>query len=180
VVWDAGAAFSDSPSTVGKTVPELFAQSPDRERVLEGCRRALAGESSKKCNMSTQDCLDHMAAQLKTTGFVGVELDTDRADGLAVTKVFPGSPAEAAGIRVGDVLESLNGVAINHDNEDALAKARKDWKPGQQVTYTLKRNGAGQTINLTLAPWPADMLAKYIGQHMLEHAHTDGASAAAR
>lgn len=47
VVWDAGAAFSDSPSTVGKTVPELFAQSPDRERVLEGCRRALAGESSK-------------------------------------------------------------------------------------------------------------------------------------
>jgi two-component system, NarL family, sensor histidine kinase UhpB len=46
VVWDAGAAFSSNPSVVGKTVPELFAQSPDRERVLEGCRRALAGEST--------------------------------------------------------------------------------------------------------------------------------------
>jgi two-component system sensor histidine kinase UhpB len=45
VVWDAGAAFSSSPSAVGKTVPELFAESPDRERVLDGCRRALAGES---------------------------------------------------------------------------------------------------------------------------------------
>ena len=47
VVWDAGAAFRDNPTTVGKTVAELFADSPDRDRVLEGCRRALAGESSK-------------------------------------------------------------------------------------------------------------------------------------
>src|SRR5438477_5043318 len=47
VMWDAGAAFPGSPSAVGKTVPELFTQSPDRERVLEGCRRALAGQSSK-------------------------------------------------------------------------------------------------------------------------------------
>jgi two-component system sensor histidine kinase UhpB len=31
---------------VGKTVPELFATSPDRDRVLEGCQRALAGEPS--------------------------------------------------------------------------------------------------------------------------------------
>ncbi len=47
VVWDAGAAFPGNPSVVGKTVQELFAQSPDRDRVLEGCRRALAGQSSK-------------------------------------------------------------------------------------------------------------------------------------
>ncbi|MFP5245415.1 MAG: PAS domain-containing protein, partial [Thermoanaerobaculia bacterium] len=46
VVWDAGAAFPDSSSAVGKSVPEPFAQSPDRDRVLEGCRRALAGEST--------------------------------------------------------------------------------------------------------------------------------------
>src|SRR5712692_8820169 len=37
VVWDGGAGFPDNPRTLGKTVPELFAESPDRERVLEGC-----------------------------------------------------------------------------------------------------------------------------------------------
>jgi two-component system sensor histidine kinase UhpB len=47
VVWDAGTAFSGSPSAVGKTVTELFADSPDRERVLEAYKRALAGESNK-------------------------------------------------------------------------------------------------------------------------------------
>jgi two-component system sensor histidine kinase UhpB len=47
VAWDAGAAFSDNPSTLGRTVPELFAQWPDRERIVDGYRRALAGQSSK-------------------------------------------------------------------------------------------------------------------------------------
>jgi two-component system sensor histidine kinase UhpB len=44
VVWDAGAAYPGNPSTVGKTVGDLFADSPDRERVLEGCRQALRGD----------------------------------------------------------------------------------------------------------------------------------------
>jgi PAS domain S-box-containing protein len=64
VVWDAGAAFSSNPSVVGKTVPELFAQSPDRERVLEGCRRALAGES---CRLEIDD--GTAAAQLQLEPF---------------------------------------------------------------------------------------------------------------
>src|SRR6266550_4490693 len=84
VVWDAGAAFSDSPSAVGKTVPELFAQSPDRERVLEGCWRALAGES---CMLEIDDGTAAARLQLQpfhdpagnVTGIVGIAVDiTDR------------------------------------------------------------------------------------------------------
>jgi len=47
ILCDAGAAFPDTPSTVGKAIPELFTQSSDRERVVEACRRALEGDSSK-------------------------------------------------------------------------------------------------------------------------------------
>src|SRR4051794_17778389 len=47
VFWDAGAGFPGSPSAVGKTLPELFAMSPDRDRVVAGCARALAGEPSR-------------------------------------------------------------------------------------------------------------------------------------
>jgi hypothetical protein len=47
VIWDAGAGYPDRPSTVGATVPELFSDSPDRERVLDACHKALAGESSR-------------------------------------------------------------------------------------------------------------------------------------
>ena len=136
---------------------------------------AFAGEHGK-CTMSTQDCLDHMAASMKSSGWVGVELDTDKAEGYAVTKVIPGSPAEAAGIEAGDILVALNGVAFKKENDDALMKARKDWKPGQTVSYTVKRNGSERQVSLTLASWPADVIARSIGQHMLEHASAEVAS----
>ena len=135
----------------------------------------FAGEHHK-CTMSTQDCLDHMAASMKSSGWVGVELDTDAPEGYEVTKVIPGSPAEAAGITAGDVLVALNGVALKKENDDALMKARKDWKPGQTVSYTVKRNGSERQVSLTLASWPADVIARSIGQHMLEHASSEIAS----
>jgi C-terminal processing protease CtpA/Prc len=133
-----------------------------------------AGEHHSKCTMSTQDCLDHMAAKMKSGGWVGVELDQNEETGtLTVLKVVPGSPAESAGIQPGDILYALNGVQINKDNEEKLQKVRKEWQPGQSVNYTLKRNGADKQVTLTLAPMPADVLARYIGQHMLEHASAD-------
>ena len=131
---------------------------------------ALAGEG-KKCPLTTQECLDKMTQKMKTLGWVGIDGDTDETTwAMTITKVFPGSPAEAAGIQVGDVLYAVNGVKFGKDNEEALKAAKKDWKPGQKVTYSLKRNGMDQKVELTLAPWPADILAGYIGAHMMEHA----------
>jgi len=84
VVWDGGAGFSANPSVVGKTVQELFAQSPDRERVLAGCRKALAGESSvldiddgtSAANLHLQPFRDPAG---NVTGVVGMAVDiTDR------------------------------------------------------------------------------------------------------
>jgi carboxyl-terminal processing protease len=100
-------------------------------------------------------------------------MDQDETTGvLTIQKVVPGSPAESAGLQPGDVLFALNGVEINDKNEDALAKARQEWKPGQNVNYTVKRDGRSKDISLTLAPMPADVLARFVGQHMLEHAST--------
>ncbi len=142
--------------------------------ILFAAAPALAGGERKKCPYTTQECLDHMAAKMKDSGWVGVELDVDEATGaMSVKKVVPGSPAEKAGIQVGDVLAALNGVPITNDNDEALAKARKEWKPGQQVTYTIKRNGLDRKVDLTLAPMPADVMAAWIGNHMLEHVSMD-------
>lgn len=143
---------------------------------LAAIHPAFTGEH-KKCPETTQACLDHMAAKMKNSGWIGVELDTDDASGWKVLKVVPGSPAESAGIEPGDVLKALNGVRIQAANEEAMAKARKEWKPGQSVTYTIARNGTDREVTLTLAAWPADLLARWIGEHMLEHVTADLASA---
>jgi len=132
---------------------------------------ATAGDYGKKCTLSTQECLDMMAAKMKSSGWIGVELDRDDESGaMTITKVIPGSPAETAGLRIGDQLYSLNGVKLAGAEEAAMKQARGEWKPGQQVNYVVMRGGAEQKVALTLAAWPADAVAKMIGQHMLEHA----------
>ena len=134
---------------------------------------ALAGHDYK-CTASTQECLDKMATKMQKSGFVGVELESDKdTGGYEITRIIPGSPAEESGLKAGDVLIALNGVAMGEENKDAYKKAKKDWSPGQEITYTIKRGGDDREVNLTLAPMPADVLAKWIGTHMLDHAQVD-------
>lgn len=114
-----------------------------------------------------------MAERMKTNGWIGVEVETDRPAGYLVQKIFDNSPAQSAGIQAGDVLAALNGVAITPANSDKLKVARGEWTPGQTVTYTIERNGADRLVNVTLAPAPADVMARWIGGHMLEHAQIE-------
>jgi C-terminal processing protease CtpA/Prc len=130
-----------------------------------------AGDYSKKCTMPLQECLDRMSATLKNTGWVGIEYDDETVSdgGYKIYKVIDGSPAQKAGLQPGDVLYALNGVRLAKESKAALAKVRKDWKPGQSVTYTVKREGVDREITLTLAPMPADVMARWIGEHMKMH-----------
>lgn len=138
---------------------------------------ALAGHDGKKCDMNTQDCLNAMAANMKNTGWIGVELDVDEASGLfKVERVVPDSPAEAAGIKAGDVLYAMNGIKLGEENEKALKKAKQGLRPGSSVTYTIKRDGYDRDVKLTLAPMPTDVMAKWIGKHMMEHATAEVAA----
>jgi len=138
-----------------------------------------AGDSSMKCTMPLKECLDRMSENLKTTGWVGIEFDNTTVvnGGYRVDKVIDGSPAQHAGLQPGDVLYALNGVPIAQENTAALAKARKEWKPGQLVTYTIRREGVDREIKLTLAPMPADVMARWIGEHMKMHAAAERAAA---
>jgi S1-C subfamily serine protease len=132
---------------------------------------ARAGEGTKKCPLPVQECIARMSSVLKTTGWVGIEYDDSLLSegGYRITKVIRGSPAEKAGLRPGDILYALNGVRFAREDSTALAKARKEWKPGQSVRYTVKREGMDHEIALTLAPMPADVMARWIGEHMKEH-----------
>jgi S1-C subfamily serine protease len=117
-----------------------------------------------------------MVSHYKNTGWVGIEYDVDKETGhWTIVKVIPGSPAEAAGIQPGDILFAMYGIELGNENEEslqALKKARAEWKPGQEVVYTLKRNGGKKEVTVTLGAMPADVLAQWVGRHMMDHAMT--------
>lgn len=132
-----------------------------------------AGEKEKsKCPYDTQTCLNAMATKLKTSGWIGVELEKGPSSFYVVKKVVAGSPAETGGIQPGDELLALEGVPMTAENEKKIGEMRQSMKPGNKVTYTIRRGATTKDLTFTLGAWPADLVARYIGEHMLEHAGT--------
>lgn len=135
------------------------------------------GSKGEPCKEKVQTCLDNMITKLKSTGYIGVELDDEKVKtAMMVTKVMPGSPAEQGGIQVGDELYAIDGVRFSFEHNEAMNKIKV---PGKAVTVTIKRGGVSKDLKMTLIPMPADVMAKYIGEHMMHHATEQSATAAA-
>ena len=171
-------AFAGPPAVAGSpVVAGSAAKDPAKEPAREAAKTPDKGSeksSEKKCPYTTQECLNYMAARLKASGWIGIEYDPD--NGNEISRVIPGSPAEKSGLVPGDRLFALNGVEIKKENQPALEKARKEWAPGQTVRYTVTHDGRPRQVDIVLAAWPADVLARYIGEHMLQHAEADAAA----
>jgi putative serine protease PepD len=74
------------------------------------------------------------------------------AGGVTVASVSSGCPAEAAGLRVGDVIRSVAGEAVA--DADDVAAAIQDRRPGQSVEVAITRGGNDQTIQVQLGTRP--------------------------
>ena len=76
------------------------------------------------------------------------------ATGAIVAQVSPDSPASRAGLKSGDVITSLNGHKVLNGGELQVAVAEDT--PGQTITLGILRNGANQTVNLTVGEFNAN------------------------
>lgn len=128
--------------------------------------RSFAGDGP--CDISTSPCLVALVEKLKSRGWLGVEMDKTADGGLAVRVVVEGSPAQKAGIAVGDVLREVNGVPYRKDNMAALDKIYQMMVPDQTLTYTIERQGRSLQVPVKLAKVPEPLMAQWIGQHVLE------------
>ena len=68
--------------------------------------------------------------------------------GALVSRVEPNSPAGKAGLKSGDVITAMNGIAIGNAND--LRNAVGEESPGTVVRLTFLRNGREQTASVTL------------------------------
>lgn len=136
--------------------------------VLGGATLAVAGGSGKCAEAHNQADYQKMAEKMAAKGYLGLETEK-AANGYAVKSIAKGSPAEKAGFQVGDVLVALNGVKLSEDNKDAIYKVKSTLGPGKSVNYTIARAGAERQLNATLAEVPREVLAEWLGEHVLDH-----------
>ncbi len=62
--------------------------------------------------------------------------------------VVPGSPADKAGLRVGDIVEELDGQKITSQN--TLSTLMRKYVPGDKVTVKFHRGDEERTVSVTL------------------------------
>jgi serine protease Do len=114
------------------------------------------------------DTVKSVVSQLKATGevtrgWIGVQiqpvteeiassLGLRKAEGALVDEPQPEGPAIRAGIKSGDVIQSVNGETVK-DSRD-LAKKIAGLAPGQTARIGLIQDGAEKTITLQIAKMP--------------------------
>ncbi len=79
---------------------------------------------------------------------VGAESHTE-GTGVVVKQIAEKSPAEMAGLQLGDIILNMNGTVIGSIME--FRSLLSTMKPGQSVKIVFSRNGNEKTITLTLA-----------------------------
>jgi len=102
--------------------------------------------------------LRELLAPEARNGFVlGIQV---AGDGPArVAAVAKGSPAEAAGIRVGDLVTAVGGQPVRSEIDFLLTLVER--RPGQTIPIQLRRGGGSVERHVTLQPvrlWPAEQV----------------------
>ena len=98
-----------------------------------------------------------------TRGWIGVgvqdvtqeiaeSLKLPAAGGVLITQVERGGPADKAGVRLGDILLTVNGKPVTDTN--AMLNAIAALQPGQQAQLKMTRNQAENEVAVTIGQRP--------------------------
>ena len=79
---------------------------------------------------------------------IGVLLG-EKDDQTIIVSVVPGSPAEAAGLKAGDIILSVNGISTVGLTPDQLVEQVRGDE-GSQVTVTVQRPSTGEQLDFTI------------------------------
>ncbi|MBR30695.1 MAG: hypothetical protein CMN77_05240 [Spirochaetaceae bacterium] len=113
------------------------------------------------CQTTEAPAPEREVTQPAETGraYLGIMYQED-AMGVRIVQVFPGSPAEEAGLEIGDLIVTANGFPVL--GTYTLNKRILSLSPGDEVSVeVMKRNGNRELKKATLAPLPERYKEQY-------------------
>lgn len=76
-----------------------------------------------------------------------------RTSGAEIAEVVPDSPADKAGLQVGDIILKVDDQRVRSSRP--LADILLSYRPGDRVIFTVEREGKETEIPVTLGRWPS-------------------------
>ena len=133
-----------------ETIDDNFYREIDRTKLenasLKGIVRSLGDRFSHYFTPEESKLFD----QSVSGAFEGVGMSVDQAKrGLLVVNVFPGSPAEEAGIHKGDLITRVDGDPIAGEPSD-VATAKIKGRAGTEVRLVVSTPGSDRERTLTI------------------------------
>lgn len=120
---------------------------------MEKAARVIATQAQFAPNLEKlNENLKNFSYQIQTPFFgnqarIGANI-VDSELGALVTQVMPGGGADSAGLKVGDVIQSVNGTSVATADQgpaQELMAQLRDVEPGESVSLVVER--AGQTLD---------------------------------
>jgi len=154
------AAFSVGPLSVAYAIepPPDDAQPP----------AALNQPQGVELNAEHQD---------KPVPFVGIataslpdmvadHLDIESGSGVIIRTVYPGSPAEKAGLSVNDIILTIDGSAVGRP--EVISSLMRQHKVGDRLSLEIIHKGKPAKVEVVIGERPADLVAQLNQEPLLE------------
>lgn len=151
---------------------------PEEPMVLKVKKECAEGKDCKECQ--GKSCLkkEYCTTCEEKKGFLGVEtqsLEDQLAEyfkvksGALITKVRSEMPAEAAGLKAGDVITGINDEVI--ETTEQLGEVVRSHKPDEEVTVKYIRQGSPAEVKVKLAAAPSMSITTYSDDDDIEICH---------
>jgi serine protease Do len=97
------------------------------------------------------------AASQPLTPKLSSRLGVKAEGGARLTRIYPGTEAEKAGLKVGDVIVAIDGMEVparRPEDTDVLARQIRQYRSGTAATFALWRDGQKIDVKVTLEQQP--------------------------
>jgi len=85
---------------------------------------------------------------------------TSEAEGARVIEIYPASPAERVGLRVGDVILRIDGEPLRFENDLEMVRAMGRYRTGQRLELDVRRQEDELAVALMAEETPPELLAR--------------------
>jgi len=143
--WEEARLFAE----VLERVRQEYVESIDDRILMESAARGMVTDLDPHSQFLNPE--EYAEIRISTTGnYSGVGLEVSVREGrVSVVAPIEGTPAERAGLRSGDRILSIDGVAVQDGNvNDTIGRMR--GKPGTTVNITVARDSDPEPIDFEL------------------------------